>query len=47
MFNGIFGGMFDLDRNGEMDAFERALEYQFIHEELLAKDEESDDENED
>lgn len=29
---GLFGDMFDFDRNGELDAFERAMEYQFFEE---------------
>ena len=45
MFHSIFGGMFDLDRNGELDAFERALEFQFIHEELLVEEEDAEDED--
>lgn len=43
MFKGFFGSMFDLNRDGKLDAFERALEYQFIEEELM-KDEEDEDE---
>lgn len=46
MFKGFFGSMFDLNRDGKLDAFERALEYQFIEEELM-KDEEDEDEIED
>ena len=29
---GLFGDMFDFDRNGELDAFERAMEFQFLEE---------------
>lgn len=35
MLDGFFGGMFDLNRDGKLDAFERALEYQFIEEKLM------------
>ena len=41
---GIFGGMFDFDRDGELNAFERAAELQFLDE--ITKDDfdEEDDE---
>lgn len=29
---GLFGGMFDFDRDGELDAFERAAEFMFFEE---------------
>lgn len=29
---GLFGDMFDFDRNGELDTFERAMEFQFLEE---------------
>lgn len=35
---GLFGDMFDFDRNGELDSFERAMEYQFFEE--MVNDEE-------
>ena len=35
---GLFGGMFDLDRNGDLDAFEKACEFQFMEE--MIRDEE-------
>ena len=41
--NGIFGSMFDLDRDGELDAFERAAEFGFI-EEVLEGEEQDEDE---
>lgn len=44
MLDGFFGGMFDLNRDGKLDAFERALEYQFIEEELMGDEDECDDE---
>ena len=28
----LFGGMFDFDRDGELDSFERAAEFQFLDE---------------
>ena len=31
--NGILGGIFDFDRDGEMDAFESAAECMFLDEE--------------
>ena len=33
---GIFGNMFDFNRDGKMDAFERAAEFGFLHEVVLA-----------
>ena len=32
--DGIFGGLFDLDRSGELDAMERGAEIGFIEEVL-------------
>lgn len=32
MDNGLFGGMFDLNNDGEMSAFERAVEFEFLEE---------------
>lgn len=32
MKKGIFGGLFDFNRDGELDAFERELEFQFLSE---------------
>ena len=32
MGDGIFGNMFDLDRDGTLDALERAVEFQFFDE---------------
>ena len=40
MANGIFGDMFDLNNDGNLDAFEQGLEFMFLDE--LTK-EESDD----
>ena len=39
--DGIFGGMFDLDGDGKLDAFEQGLEFMAISE-LLKEDEASD-----
>ena len=39
--DGIFGGIFDLDGDGKLDAFEQGLEFMAISE-LLKEDEESD-----
>lgn len=33
---GIFGNMFDFNRDGKMDAFEKAAEFGFLHEVVLA-----------
>ena len=32
MARGILGSMFDFDRNGELDAFERGTEFAFLEE---------------
>lgn len=32
MKKGIFGGLFDFNRDGELDAFEREMEFQFLSE---------------
>lgn len=40
---GIFGNMFDFNRDSKVDGFERAMEYMFL-EEMLKDD--SDDEDE-
>lgn len=39
--DGIFGGLFDLDGDGKLNAFEQGLEFMAISE-LLKEDEESD-----
>ncbi len=41
MMNGIFGDMFDLNNDGNLDAFEQGLEFMFL-DELM--DNEADDE---
>ena len=42
MGRGIFGGMFDLNHDGKMNAFERAAEMQFLHDVVMAEDETDD-----
>ena len=37
----LFGGMFDFDRDGELDSFERAIEFQFLED--LEREEYDDD----
>lgn len=45
---GIFGGLFDLDHDGEMSDFERGLEFMFLDELTSDKDEyDCDDEDDD
>lgn len=39
--SGIFGNMFDLNRDGEMSSFERALEFSFLEE--ISQEDEKDD----
>lgn len=36
---GLFGGMFDFNRDGELDAFERAAECHFFHEVIMEEEE--------
>ncbi len=43
MFDGIFGDLFDLDRNGEIDAIEAALECVLADELLNEESEDEDD----
>ena len=52
MGKGIFGGMFDLDGNGNLDAFEQGLEFQAFnmimeHEEKKRALEEAEKKNKD
>lgn len=35
---GLFGGIFDFNNDGKMDAFEMAAECQFFHEVVMADD---------
>ena len=34
---GIFGNMFDMNRDGEIDSFERAMEFDFLEEDRLTE----------
>lgn len=45
MANGIFGEIFDLNNDGNLDAFEQGLEFMFLDE--LMKDENDDLDNDD
>lgn len=45
MTNGILGDMFDLNNDGNLDAFEQTLEFMFLDE--LTKDESDDSDNDD
>ena len=42
--SGIFGNMFDLNHDGKLDAFERATEFDFIHNVIEDVDEDKKDE---
>ena len=44
--NGIFGNLFDLDNNGELDALERSLDL-ILAEDIMEEDEEDSEEEED
>ncbi|MEA4854203.1 MAG: hypothetical protein VB082_08030 [Christensenella sp.] len=44
--NGIFGNLFDLDNNGELDALERSLDL-ILAEDIMEEDEEDGEEEED
>lgn len=45
MINGIFVDMFDINNDGNLDAFEQGLEFMFLDEQ--AKDESDDSDNDD
>ena len=45
MTNDIFGDMFDLNNDGNLDAFEQSLEFMFLDE--LTKEESADSDNDD
>ena len=38
MTKGIFGGMFDFNGDGRLDAMEQGLEFQFFHDVILGRD---------
>lgn len=42
MGDGIFGNMFDFDRDGTLDAIERAVEFQFFDEVVMGNDSDED-----
>lgn len=42
MGRGILGGMFDLNHDGEMNVFEKAAEFQFLNDVVMADDEADD-----
>lgn len=45
---GLFGDMFDFNRDGKLDSFEQAAEFMFFEEVIMGgNDEESDDDEED
>ena len=37
MGKGIFGGMFDFDSDGKLDAFEHAAEFQFLNDVVMGQ----------
>ena len=45
MTNGIFGDMFDLNNDGNLDAFEQGLEFMFIDELIKSESENLDNED--
>jgi len=42
MGDGIFGSMFDFNRDGTLDALERAVEFQFFDEIVMGNDSDED-----
>lgn len=42
MAGGIFGNMFDLNRDGKLDSIERAMDY-MLFDEMIQEDERSED----
>ena len=42
MTNGIFGDMFDLNNDGNLDVFEQGLEFMFIDELIKTESDDSD-----
>lgn len=45
MSDGIFGGMFDINNDGNLDAFEQGLEFMFLDE--ISKDSSDDYDDDD
>ena len=46
MSKGLFGGMFDFNRDGKLDGLERAAEFAFLNS-MFEKEENDDDSDED
>ena len=46
MSKGIFGGMFDFNGDGRLDAMEQGLEFQFFRDVILGCDEDEPEEEE-
>ena len=40
---GLFGNMFDFNRDGKLDAFEMAAEFQFFNDVIMSSEESEDD----
>ena len=40
---GLFGNMFDFNRDGKLDAFEMAAEFQFFNDVIMGDDESRED----
>ena len=45
MANGIWGNIFDINNNGNLDAFEQGMEFMFLDQ--LTKEESDDSDNDD
>jgi len=43
MARGFLGGLFDLNHDGKMDAFEQAAEFQFLNDVVFADDSSDED----
>ena len=43
----LFGNMFDFNRDGKLDAFEMAAEFQFFNDVVMGNDDSRDDEETD
>lgn len=40
---GLFGNMFDFNRDGKLDAFEMAAEFQFFNDVIMSSEDSEDD----
>lgn len=47
MIKGLFGGMFDFNRDGKVDSFEKAAEIAFLNNMLNDGNDDSEDEEDD